>query len=265
MTQALLAPSEPQPFTWENETGKAPVIIVCDHASNRIPASLGGLGVHPSELQRHIAYDPGTETIGRALAHALDAPVIFANYSRLVIDLNRHPAHPTAMPEISDHTSVPANHGLTDFDRAARIDTLFTPYHASIAQKIDSYTSRGVTPALIAVHSFTPVMNDIIRPWEIGILWWKDERISVPLIDALRRNNPDFTVGDNEPYAMNDDPNYGYTTAHHALKRGLPFTCVEFRQDLVMTDEDAEKFAVIFLESLQPILQDAALYRPLAA
>ena len=36
-------------------------LVVCDHASNRVPPCIGGgsLGLPDEDMARHIAYDPG--------------------------------------------------------------------------------------------------------------------------------------------------------------------------------------------------------------
>ena len=96
----------------------------------------------------------------------------------------------------------------------------------------------------------------------MGVLWHKDGRISQPLIKALQKNNPQMTIGDNQPYSIPDDPTYSHSVARHALRYGLPYTCIEFRQDLVADEESAERMAKIYLESLKPFLDDADLYTP---
>ena len=72
-----------------NRTGRGPVVLVCDHASNHIPAGYNGLGLVPSEMTRHIAWDPGAMPVATAMSAALDAPLVASAVSRLVIDCNR--------------------------------------------------------------------------------------------------------------------------------------------------------------------------------
>ena len=104
----------------EGDRGKG-LVLVADHAGNRIPAALGDLGVSKIERARHIGWDIGIAGVSRRLADALDAVLIQQNYSRLVIDCNRPPAAPSSMPEISELTPVPGNIGLSDADRARRV------------------------------------------------------------------------------------------------------------------------------------------------
>lgn len=258
----LLSAAEPRPVRVENAKGKGRCVIVCDHASNRVPKSLDGLGLKKADLQKHIAWDPGTEDIGRHVSKALDAPAVFASYSRLVVDLNRGHDSPECMREVSDHVAVPGNKGLTARDKKQRLDEIFWPYHAEVTRQIRRFTAKGVAPVLISIHSFTPVMDGFRRPWHIGVLWNREEKLAQKLVKELRRNNPGLVIGENEPYSLKAVNVTKNTISTHAESKGLPYVILEFRQDLVDTPRKAEKWAKIFLESLQPILDDEALYKP---
>lgn len=255
----LLRPKEAPPARIENPKGRASCLIVCDHASNVIPLSLKDLGVSKADRQKHIAWDPGTEDIGRYLSKKLDAPAVFASYSRLVVDLNRGHDDIECMREIYDHIEVPGNKNLSDEQRAQRLDELFWPYHETIDAELRRFLSNGRVPMLLSIHSFTPEMDGFKRPWEIGILWNEEEGIARQLAENLRAQNPGMVVGENEPYSLKA---YNKNTINtHAEARGLPYVIVEFRQDLVGTKTGAEKWAKIFLEALQPILDDVGTYR----
>lgn len=69
-----------------NARGQSPFALVCDHASNRIPARYGDLGLSMNERVSHIAWDPGALAVSRALSGLLDAPLVQSNVSRLIID-----------------------------------------------------------------------------------------------------------------------------------------------------------------------------------
>ena len=99
------------PFEIVNATGRAPLVIACDHASNAVPPEIGNLGVSDADMQRHIAWDIGAAAISRHLARAFDAPAILSGTSRLVIDCNRQLRDPTLIPVSSDGTPLPANEG----------------------------------------------------------------------------------------------------------------------------------------------------------
>jgi predicted N-formylglutamate amidohydrolase len=257
MPQTLLRPDDPSPVTVRRAEGRAPLLIACDHASNRVPTALGNLGLAQSEIERHIGWDIGAATVAAALAERLDAPTILAGYSRLVIDCNRDPDDSTSIPEMSDGTPIPGNRGLSASERAARKRAIFDPYHAEIEGWLKRQAARNVVPALLSVHSFTPVMGGKARPWHVGILWDSDPRIPVPLIEALRRER-DLIVGDNEPYSARIPQ--GYTVRHHAASEGLPHAAIELRQDLVAEDSAAARWAERLAAALAPILARRDIY-----
>ena len=234
--QQLLGPDDPPPFSVHNEKGKAPLLLLCDHASKAIPKALGDLGISDAELSRHIGWDIGGLDSAIALAEALDAPLVASGYSRLVIDCNRWPGGEGSTPEISDGTHVPANHGLTKGQIDARAEACFWPYHREVARHLDRMTSNGRKVALLVMHSFTPEMAGFKRPWHVGVLWNDDPRLPEPLLAELRRDTS-LVVGDNEPYSARDA--YEYTLNAHPRPRKLPYCSLEVRQDLVATPEDA--------------------------
>jgi len=234
--QQLLGPDDPPPFSVHNEKGKAPLLLLCDHASKAIPKALGDLGISDAELSRHIGWDIGGLDSAIALAEALDAPLVASGYSRLVIDCNRWPGGEGSTPEISDGTPVPANHGLTKGQIDARAEACFWPYHREVARHLDRMTSNGRKVALLVMHSFTPEMAGFKRPWHVGVLWNDDPRLPEPLLAELRRDTS-LVVGDNEPYSARDA--YEYTLNAHPRPRKLPYCSLEVRQDLVATPEDA--------------------------
>jgi predicted N-formylglutamate amidohydrolase len=255
----LLTAADPPPVEHVNAEGKAPVLITCDHASRRVPKVLRNLGIDAESLKLHIGWDIGAADVARGLARRLDAPAILAGYSRLVIDCNRDLDDPTSMPAASDGVPVPGNQDLSPPTKAQRVEALFRPYHRAIETALDGFAQRGVHPAILSIHSFTPVMNGFDRPWHIGILWDKDPRMAVPVLAALRRETG-LAVGDNEPYSAREPA--GYTVRTHAERRGLPHLNVELRQDLVASEAGTAEWADRLVRVLTPILEDPGLYHP---
>jgi predicted N-formylglutamate amidohydrolase len=253
----LLAPDEPRPHELFNGAGQAPLLLICDHATRFIPRALKGLGLDEAALTRHIAWDIGIAEVTRQLARRLDAPALLSHFSRLIIDPNRQLDNPTLMPEISDGTVVPGNRDLDDAQRRARVATFFKPYHDAIDAQLDAMQAAGKTPVLVSMHSFTPIMHGVQRPWEIGILWNRDPRLPRPLMERLRAEG--LSVGDNEPYSGADG--HGYTQHTHGDRRGLANVLVEVRQDLIDTQQGAALWAESLGAALDAVLRDPALYR----
>jgi predicted N-formylglutamate amidohydrolase len=238
--QQLLGPADPPPFSVHNEKGKAPLLLLCDHASNAVPAALGDLGLSSADLSRHIGWDIGGLDTALELARLLDAPLVASGYSRLVIDCNRWPGGEGSTPEVSDGTLVPANKGLTQSDIEARAEACFWPYHREVDRQLDRMTAAGEKVVLLVVHSFTPEMNGFKRPWHVGVLWNDDARLPEPLLAELRRDQH-LVVGDNKPYSAREA--YEYTLNAHARTRALAHCSIEVRQNLIATPEEARTWA----------------------
>lgn len=231
------------------------LLILCDHASARVPPPYGDLGLPPSAFARHIAFDIGAERMARRLAARTGAPALFTRFTRLLIDPNRGEDDPTLVMRLSDGAIVPGNAAVDAAERARRIARFHRPYHDAIAAEIDAMTALGIVPAIVSLHSFTPVWKTMPRPWHVAILWDSDPRISCDLIAALRAGG-DLVVGDNQPY---DGALKGDTLYRHATARGLPHTLIELRQDLIATDEGADAWGDRLAAALGPILSDDGL------
>ena len=255
----MIGPDEPAPFTIINEQGRSKVLLVGDHVSNTLPQSLGNLGLDEASIQQHIAYDIGTRKLVNHLSQHLDAPAVLAGYSRLVVDLNRSLSDDSLMPEISDGTPVPGNQDMSAEHRNQRIHCFYTPYRRAIDSMLHRFRERDIVPAFISIHSFTPEMAGFARPWHVGILWDKDPRIPVPLMQNLRAHPAGYNIGDNEPYSGKHPADY--TIDHHAEASGIPHVSIEIRQDLVDTEDGAEHWATILDDALRDILADPDLYQ----
>jgi len=257
---ALLADHEPPPWRLEQAGARGCGVIVCDHASNRIPAALANLELPAEALEAHIAWDIGAGAVAAALAPALDLPLIRAGYSRLVSDCNRRPDSPACMPAISDGRLVPGNLGLDARARARRREVFYWPYHHAIAAELERRGGGARVPAVLSVHSFSPRMNGVLRDWHVGILWDRDPRIALPLLAALRRE-PGLRVGDNQPYSGRHPDDF--TVDHHGEHAGRPYVSIEIRQDLVADAAGQQAWARRLAAALTPVLADPALYRHL--
>src|SRR5262245_3004100 len=120
MLPSLLSPDDPPPFSTFNETGRLPLLLLCDHAGKAVPKALGDLRIPDAELFRHIGWDIGALAVAIELATLLDPPLAASTYSRLVIDCNRWPGGEGSIPEVSDGTRIPANAALAATDIDAR-------------------------------------------------------------------------------------------------------------------------------------------------
>ncbi len=241
----------------ENPNGAGPFVIVCDHASNRVPDDYKSFGFAEDALQTHIAWDPGALGVSRRLSARLDAPLIWPDVSRLIIDCNRGPDAASLIVTESEGRKVEANRGLSGAERARRLAGIHAAYHNAIDACLARRQAAGMPSALIAIHSFTPVFLGNVRPWQIGIVFDEDRRLADPMIGDLQRD-ASLKVGINEPYSPGDQ--VYYTVARHAYPFGLPAVMIEIRNDEIANEAGqrdwANRLADLFL-TVEPGLAEA--------
>lgn len=240
------------PFQIEGKDRKSQIIVLCDHASNFIPDDVnnGCLGLSKTDMERHIAFDIGAAGVSRRLGEILDATVLLSNFSRLVIDPNRGEDDPTLLMRLYDGTLIPANRHADEAEKQRRLDLCHRPYHRAAREL---YAARK-NPIMIAVHSFTPQLRGRPpRPWEIGILFAEDQRLSTPLLMSLMQNS-DLCIGENQPYSGKLD---GDTMDQHAVANGHLHALIEVRNDLIETPEGQNKWAEILAPHLKHAITDA--------
>ena len=248
---------EGDPAILANPDGRSPYLLMCDHASNALPAAYGSLGLPGDIFAEHVAWDIGAKDVTLRLAEQLDATAILGNFSRLLIDPNRHPDQPGLVPEETDGISIPGNQGLDAAEHARRLAQFHRPFHDLIDAQIALRQEQGQNPAVIGIHSFTPVMQDVPRPWQIALLWNRDPRVAQPLIDWLRRD-ADLMVGDNEPYSGKI---LGHSMNAHGGDLGLANSVIEIRQNLVDTPETAYAWADRVADGLLEIAADPSIFK----
>lgn len=234
------------------------LLFLCDHAQATIPPEFADLGLSRAELGRHIAYDIGAEAVTRTLAAEFGAPAVMSRFSRLLIDPNRGVDDPTLVMRIADGAIVPGNAKLDSEGIAARIRRFYAPYDDAITRTIAAMRATGRNPVILAMHSYTPSLKGVARPWEITVIWDFDPRLNRALLDALGREH-DLIVGENEPY---QGGYAGDTIDRHCLRHGLAHALVEIRQNLIDTQDKAAFWARRFARILRPLLADPILYEP---
>ncbi len=247
----LLDATEPSPMHTERLDGSSPFVFICDHASPRIPQSLGTLGLCERDLSRHIAWDIGAASVTGQLSRIFDATAVYQNYSRLVIDCNRRPEVFNSVPETSEETPIPGNTNLSESDRQSRIDAVFSPYQDALGKILDDRNEQDRQTLLVSIHSFTPIFKGANRPWDFALVYNRDPRLSHIIHDLLKADG-DLHLGDNEPYFLSDKTDY--TLPVHGEQRGLPHTQFEIRQDHIGTAEQQSEWAERLGETLERTL-----------
>ena len=246
-------PDDPPAVTVVNEHGASPIVLLCEHAANFIPARYGNLGLPPAELQRHIAYDIGAAAVARLLAQRLDAALALAGYSRLLIDCNRPPEAPGLIPARSEATDIPGNRNLSAEQRAERDRLFFAPFRDRVAALLDARLAAGRPTVLIGMHSFTPLFRGVRRPWQVGVLYLRAHRLAAALLDGLRTDAA-LLIGVNEPYCVTLAGDY--TVPWVGEPRGIATALFEVRQDLIADDAGAAAWAGRLAGVLAPVAAD---------
>jgi predicted N-formylglutamate amidohydrolase len=201
------------------------VLIVSDHASNRVPGDID-LGIEAALLAEHVAIDIGVAEVAERMARTAGIAAFLGNVSRLVCDFNREEEAPAVIPHSSDGHAIPGN--LFDVaGREKRLERFFRPYHDALAALLDT-----APPALIlSLHSFTPFLRsrpEEARPWHVGVLYNEDDRaarLAIPLLAA-----DGLMVGDQQPYSGRL---LNATMNRHAEAEGRPYLGIEIRQDQI--------------------------------
>lgn len=225
---AGMTPDWPAPCSVLCPAGGSDWLLICEHASRHMPAEYADLGLAEPARSEHIAWDIGAAALTRALSARLDATAALANYSRLLIDLNRPLGAPSAIPERSEVHDIPGNRGLDAAARERREARIFRPFHAEVAALIDARKAAGRRTRLLAVHSFTPVFAGVARPWQMGVLAGASRGLAIRLV-AEAATDPALCIALDEPYQVAADEDYAIPV--HGDARGLDALLLEIRND----------------------------------
>lgn len=249
LDKPLLGDSDPRPVEVVNGESHSPVLLLCEHAGYAIPKKLGSLGVSPEVIKSHRGWDIGAENVAREIAKLLGAPLVVQRYSRLVIDANRPPDGPLAMPFESDEERIPANMNMTAASREARVEEIFDPMNAAITALFDAVPRR----ACFSIHSFTPVLGGQRRQWHAGFLNRQDLATAQALLETVQKRRPDLTLAVNEPYQILDDTDW--FIPEFAEPRELPHALIEIRNDELAEAEGVKAWAALISEAIQNVVE----------
>ena len=227
--KGLLSAADGPPVEIVNPQADSGILLVCEHAANRVPRALGSLGLEAETLESHIAWDPGAAEVARGLAQRLDATAVLQRFSRLVHDCNRPAGSEDAMPARSEAFDIPGNRNLTEAARRARSKAVYEPFHATVSARLDRRQDASRRPVLVTVHSFVPRYHGKPRKVELGILHDSDPRLAEAMLDLAAASELDARR--NEPYGPEDGVTH--TLKVHGISRGLLNVMIEIRSDLI--------------------------------
>lgn len=252
----LLSISDGEAFEIVNPGGASAVLLVCEHASKFIPASLENLGLDAQTANSHVAWDPGALSVAKHLSTTLDASLIAATVSRLVYDCNRPPEAAGAMPAKSEIFPIAGNRNIPPGEKTARITEVYVPFTNAIQNAIAARTEAGRTTVIVTIHSFTPIYFGEKRKVELGVLHDQD----ATLADAMLAIPSTMKVQRNQPYGPDDGVTH--TLKLHALPNGLLNVMIEIRNDLIATNGDQKKVAKELSDMISQALDTLRLSTP---
>ena len=223
-----------QPYKVLNPKKTNNFIILCDHASYKIPKKYNKLGLSNCDLKKHIGWDIGALKVAKKISKNINNTLIYSGYSRLLIDCNRSLKSKGAFLTKSEDIKIPGNYNMSRKEKILRSKRYYFPYHNQIKKFINQSLKLGIVPSLVAIHSFTPVYRGKLRKWHVGILQRSDKRLSSLFIQDIKKNKK-IILGINEPYKL-DLPG-DFTIPFFSESYGLPNVLIEIRQDLLLKDK----------------------------
>ena len=226
-----------EPYKLVNKNEKSAILITCEHASNRLPPSFS---LPKRLINSHWALDVGISKVVDRVAEILDCTAIKSNYSRLIIDLNRHFHQETLIREKTSRT-VPVlfNRNLSKKKIEERKNKIHKPYHDRIDSLVKELKKHHKQIILICLHSFTPIYFGKPRHVEIGMMYNEHKRLAKHIGEGLREFG--YDVKYNEPYSAIKGE--AYTAYTHGRHNDILWVEIETNNKLLRTKHGINKIA----------------------
>jgi predicted N-formylglutamate amidohydrolase len=152
-------------------------------------------------LDSHCGVEPGALALARALARALDAPLVASTTTRLLVDLNRSLGHRQLFSATTRRLPAPVR------DRI--VARWYLPHREAVEDHVRRAAVRGDRVIHIAAHSFAPVLDGRARRADVGLLYdprrGEETALCARWKASLATRAPQLCVRRNYPYAGKDD------------------------------------------------------------
>ena len=178
------------------------LLVTCEPGGRRVPPRYRSLFAPHGELLRtHRGSDLGALAVAQVLAGELQAPLLPAQVTRLLVDLNRSVGHPTLYSEVT--------RGLPDAKRRAILARHYAPHRERVVAFVDAAVGQGRCVVHIASHSFTPVLGGEVRRADVGLLYDParpgEAALAARWLSQLKWLRPDLRLRRNYPYFGDSD------------------------------------------------------------
>ena len=248
----MLTPTDPNPVELISSSEQNRLVLVCDHAGREIPSVRRHQPLSTEDMKRHIAWDVNARNVAVIVAKKLRAPLVAQRYSRLVIDMNRPVQSPDSIPVVSDGTLIPFNQNISDEERKSRIDSIYRPYHAKIAEHLNDISSS--MKFIVAIHSFTPKLrNGPFRNWHVDLISRTRLEFVTSFRRQLRSKVPNLNIGLGDVFPM--DAKRDFTLPFHAESRDIYNMSIEIRNDLLQNQDGIDCWGDLVATCLQSTVE----------
>jgi predicted N-formylglutamate amidohydrolase len=227
-----------------------PVVLTCEHATNRLPGSSRPNVAEREILATHWGWDIGAWLLTREIAARLRTSAIGGRWSRLWIDLNRRVDDPALIRQRAAGIELSWNRQLTVTEREHRVMACHSPYHEAIDRLVIRRLVRGARPLLFAVHTFTPTFGAGRRSFDAGVLFERDRSLAHRLGRGLREAG--LSVRYNRPYS--GMAGMMYSVDRHGKHHGLPCLELELNQELFDRRSAAPRLARVVERGVRELL-----------
>lgn len=178
------------------------VLITCEHGGNQVPEPYRSLFAgHEALLATHRGWDIGILPLARRMAAGLDAPLLAAEVTRLLVDLNRSLHNRTLFSEFTRDLPAPVRQEL--------LGRYYHPFRQAVEQQVAARLAGGERLLHLAVHSFTPLLRGRLRRAELGLLYDPacpgEQTFCRHWQLALQQRAPQLRVRRNYPYRGSSD------------------------------------------------------------
>jgi len=229
---------------------RGPLVVTCEHASNRVPAPLRVAAADRPYLESHWGWDIGAAAVARRLVEATGSVGVLAGFSRLVCDANRVWEAPGCIVEEVGGHRLTFNRDLDLVERQRRKDRCHDAFHGAVDDLVQARVQTGGDLGLLSIHSFTPELGDEVRTMEAGVLFDDHSATASRLRGALEAEGVATAL--NEPYT-GADGELIYSAARHGGGHGLAYLELELRQDLIDTPAGADAMALRLVRALDRV------------
>jgi predicted N-formylglutamate amidohydrolase len=227
------------------------LIATCEHATAAIPVPYDELIAGARHLlDTHRACDIGAREVCLALDEMADG-VVYGECSRLLIDLNRSPRHPGLFSDFSRDLSRP--------EKEKVVQRWYVPFRSTALSAVRQTIARHGAVLHLSVHSFTPVLNGMVRSSDIGILYdprrQGEKDFARHLAKEMLAVDRHLSVRMNYPYRGVAD---GHTTALRRLFDGESYLGIEIEinQRLLGDDRGRSAMGKFLAEALSRLVGD---------